>query len=363
MALLRRDGGGYTRPCPLGCRTVHRRTALVPGRPTHFTSGNRARHPEWKTAMAARKKPSRPKKTPQRKPPPETAAPQRPPEVEDDAPPPRFNNRVPVVGLGASAGGLDAFKKFFAHMPTDSGLAFVLVPHLDPDHASLMAELIGRHTRMPVVEAADHAAVEANRVYVIPPNRDLALRDGRLRLSSPAQPRGRGTAIDSFFRSLADDLQEWAVGVVLSGTGTHGTLGLQAIKAAGGLAIAQDPSTAEHDQMPRSAIAAGMPDYILAPEAMPDAIVQYARHFYADGGSKGAPVEEAADRLNQILALLHARHKLDFRCYRKRMLVRRIERRMSLKQLDDMRVYLRQLRDDPDEAHQLARDLLISVTS
>jgi two-component system CheB/CheR fusion protein len=312
--------------------------------------------------MAARKKPSRPKKTPPRKPP-EAAAPQPPPEVEDEpAPPPRANNRVPVVGLGASAGGLDAFKKFFAHMPTDSGLAFVLVPHLDPDHASLMAELIGRHTRMPVVEAADHAAVEANHVYVIPPNRDIALRDGRLRLSEPAKPRGRGTAIDAFFRSLADDLQERALGVVLSGTGTHGTLGLQAIKAAGGLAIAQDPSTAEHDQMPRSAIAAGMPDYVLAPEAMPDAIVQYARYFYADGGPTAAPIEETADHLNQILALLHARHKLDFRYYRRRMLVRRIERRMSLKQLDDMSVYLRQLREEPDEARQLARDLLISVT-
>jgi two-component system CheB/CheR fusion protein len=322
--------------------------------------------------MAARKKkPPRSKKPPPRQPPPEAPPRAEPgtgsaePTAASSALRPEFrapgSGRVPVVGIGASAGGLDAFKKFFAHMPADSGLAFVLVPHLDPNHASLMAELLGRHTAMPVVEAADNVAVEANRVYVIPPNRDLALRGGRLRLSRPAEPRGRGTSIDSFFRSLAADLHEQAVGIVLSGTGTHGTLGLQAVKANGGLVMAQDPATAEHEQMPRSAINAGLADYVLPPEQMPEAIVQYAHHFYVNGGAK-PPDEGAADHLNQILAVLHARLKVDFRCYRKRMLARRVERRMSLKHLDEMPAYLALLREQPDEARQLAKDLLISVT-
>ena len=189
--------------------------------------------------MAARKK--IPRKTG-----PPTAP--EPPPAADPAPPERPTPAAfPVVGIGASAGGLDAFKKFFAAMPADGGLAFVLVPHLDPHHESLMAELLRRHTTMPVVEAADGAAVEPNHVYVIPPNKDMALRGGRLRLSEPALARRAGTSIDFFLRSLGEDQQEKAIGVIFSGTGAHGTVGLKAIKEAGGLVVVQDPATAQYD--------------------------------------------------------------------------------------------------------------------
>ena len=151
-----------------------------------------------------------------------------------------------MAGIGASAGGLDAFKKFFAAMPADSGIAFVLIPHLDPKHESLMVELLARHTTMPVVEAADGMAVEANHVYIIPPNKYMTISGGMLRLTGPVERGGPQTSIDLFLRSLADDQQEKAICIILSGTGSHGTLGLKAVKAAGGMAMVQDPATADY---------------------------------------------------------------------------------------------------------------------
>jgi two-component system CheB/CheR fusion protein len=315
--------------------------------------------------MAARKKPSRGKKpsaarTPvkpkEQKPP---APAERPTPQEETRPSAEF----PVVGIVASAGGLEAFKKFFAQLPADSGMAFVLVPHLDPNHQSLMAELLGRHTPMPVVEAKDGQRVERNRVYIIPPNRDMALRNGQLRLTEPTEPRMVRTGIDFFLRSLAEARRERAIGIVLSGTGTHGTLGLKLIKAEGGLAIVQDPETAEYDQMPRSAINTGVADFVLAPEEMARALLDYARHFYVNGNGEQPTVEEAPDYLYQILALLSVRLKLDFRTYRKRMLARRVERRMSLKHFEELPAYLAYLRENSDELRLLSKDLLISVTS
>ena len=161
----------------------------------------------------------------------------------------------PVVGIGASAGGLDAFKRFLGAMPSDSGIAFVLIPHLAPAHKSLMVELLAKYTPMPVVEVGEGMAVEANHVYVIPPNKYLAIRGGALRLTGPMGALGSSnaqTSIDSFLRSLADDQQEKAIGIILSGTGSHGSLGLKAIKAAGGMVMVQDPNTAEFDRMPQS---------------------------------------------------------------------------------------------------------------
>ena len=166
----------------------------------------------------------------------------------------------PVAGIGASAGGLDAFKKFFSAMPADSGIAFVLIPHLDPRHESLMVELIGRQTKMPVAEAEDGTPVVANRVYIIPPNKYMTISGGILRLSGPIERGGPQTSIDLFLRSLADDKQEQAICIILSGTGAHGTLGLNAIKAAGGLAMVQDPDTADYPAMPQSAIATDLAD-------------------------------------------------------------------------------------------------------
>src|SRR5579862_90582 len=190
-------------------------------------------------------------------------------------------NAVPsfaIVGIGASAGGLDAFKMFFSALPSDSGLAYVLIQHLDPTRDSLTAELVSTYTRMRVVQAEDGMRVEANRVYVIPPNTYLSIRERTLRLSAPTAPRSLRMAIDYFLHSLAEDQHAGAVGVILSGTGTDGTLGLKEIKAAGGMTMVQDPQTAQHDGMPRSAIASGSADYVLRAEEMPDALLTYVQH-------------------------------------------------------------------------------------
>jgi two-component system CheB/CheR fusion protein len=248
-------------------------------------------------------------------------------------------------------------------MPPDSGMAFVLIPHLDPTHESLMVELLAKQTRMSVVEAGDGMAVEPNRVYVIPPNRSLAIREGVLRLSRLPEPRGLQTAIDSFLRSLAEDQKERAIGIVFSGTGSHGTRGLREIKAAGGLIMAQAPESADYDQMPRAVIATGLVDYVLPPEAMPEALIKYARHAYVNRVPEAAaPEETAPEHLNRILALLRARTKHDFRAYRKNMLMRRVQRRMGLCHIDRLADYLEHLRDQGDEVRALSRDLLIGVT-
>jgi two-component system CheB/CheR fusion protein len=269
----------------------------------------------------------------------------------------------PVVGIGASAGGLDAFKKFFVAMPPDSGIAFVLVPHLDPAHESLMVELLARHTTMPVVEAANDLPVEANHVYIIPPNKYMTIHGGVLRLTGPVERRTSQTSIDLFLRSLAEDQQERSICIILSGTGSHGTLGLKAVKAAGGMTMVQDPATAEYERMPQSAIATGLADYVLSPEQMPDALVQYVRHAYVNGGRHIEAAPEAADHLTQVLALLRTRGNFDFRAYRKKMLTRRIERRMGLNHFDSIPDYLAFLRDHSEELKQLVKDLFISVTS
>jgi len=247
-------------------------------------------------------------------------------------------------------------------MPADSGVAFVLIPHLDPNHESLMVELLTRHTSMPVVEAAEGMAVEANRVYIIPPNKNMTIADGVLRLTGPVERAGWQTSIDLFLRSLADDQLERAICIILSGTGSHGTLGLKAVKAAGGMAMVQDPNTAASPGMPESAIATGLADHVLPVEQMPEALVRYVRHLYVNGGRIVAAVDEAPDYLKQLLALLHARTKFDFRGYRKKLLARRLERRMGLSHFENVAEYLAHLREHPDEVKQLARDLLISVT-
>jgi len=303
---------------------------------------------------------------------PQPERPIRVPEPGDELPPTtadedtsareRGRLKLPVAGLVASAGGLDAFKKFFAAMPADSGIAFVLIPHLDPQHESLMVELLTRHTSMPVVEAAEGMAVVANRVYIIPPNKDMTISGGVLRLTGPVERGGWQTSIDLFLRSLADDQQEKAICIILSGTGSHGTLGLQAVKAAGGMAMVQDPKTAAYPRMPESAIATGLADHVLPVEQMPEALVKYVQHFYVNGDRVGAAVDETPDHLNQLLALLRTRTKFDFRCYRKKMLARRLERRMGLSHFDNVADYLAHLREHPEEVKQLARDLLVSVT-
>lgn len=269
----------------------------------------------------------------------------------------------PIVGIGASAGGLNAFKRFFTALPVHSGMAFVLIPHLDPTHQSLMVELLAKYTTEPVVEATEGMAVKPNHVYILPPNKYMTIREGTLRLTGPVERRGVQTSIDVFLRSLAEDQQERAICVILSGTGAHGTLGLKAIKASGGMAMVQEPKSAEFDRMPLSAIDTGLADYILPPENMPAALIKFVQHFDVNGGVRTDVPGESSDELTRILALLRARTKYDFRCYRNRMLRRRIERRMGLHQIEQMSAYLNLLREHPEEIKQLSRDLLISVTS
>jgi two-component system CheB/CheR fusion protein len=269
-----------------------------------------------------------------------------------------------IVGLGSSAGGLDALTRFFSAMPSDSGMAFVIVAHLDPTHGSLMAELLGRCTTMPVVQVEADTPVEGDHVYCIPPGRYLSI-SGRmvLGLTAPVETSVR-MPIDFFLRSLAEARPQRAIGIILSGTGSDGTLGLRAIKAGGGLAIAQDPGTAQHDGMPRNAIAAGAADHVLAPEQMPGVLLEHRRHLDSNGAGSLSPVVQIEhDHLNDLLAVLHGRTKFDFHGYKRSTLERRIGRRMGLKHIDQVADYARLLTDDRAEATALFDDLLISVTS
>ena len=268
-----------------------------------------------------------------------------------------------VVGMGASAGGLEAFTRFFRTMPADSGMAFVVIQHLDPTHESLTAELLGKHTKMPVRQVAGDTAVERDHVYVIPPNRDLGIGQGVLRLTPPPARRATRMPIDFFFRTLAEDQQERAIGIVLSGSGTDGTLGLKEIKTVGGMALVQDPTTAQHDGMPRSAIAADAADHVLTVEKMPEMVLKYTRHPYIAMPRRDPAVEKGvSDDLTGVLALLRTRLHFDFSGYKPGTLVRRVRRRMGLRHAEHLPDYLQLLRSDPDEVKALFKDLLIGVT-
>lgn len=226
----------------------------------------------------------------------------------------------PIVGLGASAGGLEAFEQFFRKVPSDSGMAFVLVQHLDPDHSSLLTEILQRSTTMPVLEARDQMDVAPNTVHVIPPNRDMSIFHGALQLSVPDQPRGHRMPIDAFLRSLAEDQGELAMGVILSGTGTDGTLGLRAILGAGGLSFVQEPTSAKFDGMPSSAIQAGFATHVLPVEKLPDAMLASVRTLAV--GGRGRPEADAS--LRRILMQLRANTGHDFSLYKVNTIGRRI---------------------------------------
>lgn len=269
---------------------------------------------------------------------------------------------VPVVGIVASAGGLESFVKFLEVMPAASGMALVFVPHLDPGRASMMAEVLARHSSMPVSTVVHGEALKPNHVYVIPSNKYLEVHDGKATLSGPVQRNSPLNPIDHFLSSLAFDQQDNAVAIVLSGTGALGTVGIQAIKGNGGMVMVQSPESAFEKGMPQSAIDTGLADYILPPDEMPKLLLAYAEHFFqlVPAASAGLPTQ--GDHLAQILALLRARTRFDFHAYRKQMLMRRTHRRMAIKNLDNMAQYVTLLRDTPDELVLLAKDLLISVT-
>jgi two-component system CheB/CheR fusion protein len=271
----------------------------------------------------------------------------------------------PIVGIGASAGGLAAFEAFFSGMPpgTDPGMAFVLVQHLAPDHKSILTELVRRYTRMRVSEATDGVVVRPNCAYIIPPNRDMAFLNGALHLLEPTAIRGQRLPIDFFFRSLAQDQGGRAIGIVLSGTGSDGTLGIRAIKGEGGMAMAQTPDSTNFDGMPRSAIDTGLVDYILPPAAMPAQLIAYAGQIFGKPGVSAAGVPPRAESaLKKIFLLVRAQTGHDFSLYKPSTIHRRIERRMAVHLIDTMDAYVRYLRETPAEVEALFRDLLIGVT-
>ncbi|MEI6269098.1 MAG: chemotaxis protein CheB [Methylococcaceae bacterium] len=275
-------------------------------------------------------------------------------------------SNFPIVGIGASAGGLAAFEAFFSGMPTDidPDMAFILVQHLAPDHKSLLTELIQHCTRMPVIEVEDGMTVKPNCVYIIPPNCDMAFINGTLQLLEPTAHRGLRLPIDFFFRSLAQDQRERAIGIVLSGTGSDGALGVRVIKGEGGIVMAQKPESTEFDAMPRNAIATGTVDFELPPAEMPAQLIAYAKLAY-DKSFQTTTVskDKSENSLQKIFILVRAQTGHDFSQYKLNTINRRIERRMAVNQINMLDNYVKYLQQNPTEVHALFRDLLIGVTN
>ncbi|MEI6309717.1 MAG: chemotaxis protein CheB, partial [bacterium] len=273
----------------------------------------------------------------------------------------------PIVGIGASAGGLAAFEAFFSGMPADAdpGMAFVLVQHLAPDHKSILTDLIRRYTRMQVFEVEDGMKVMPNCAYIIPPNCDMAFLNGTLQLMEPSAPRGQRLPIDFFFRSLAQDQRERAICIVLSGTGSDGAQGVRVIKGEGGMVMVQNPASTEFDGMPRSAISTGLVDYELPPAEMPAQLIAYVAHAFGkpSGMPSIVPAPKAENALKKIFILLRDRTGHDFSHYKPSTVNRRIERRLALHRIETIGSYVKYLQQTPAEVETLFRDLLIGVTS
>src|SRR6266404_3793753 len=277
------------------------------------------------------------------------------------------NNSFPVFGIGASAGGLEAFRQLLEHLPVDTGMAFVLVSHLDPTHKSILTELLARRTKLPVTEVSDGMRVEPNNVYVLPPNTSMAIAEGVLRL----QPREEGRAgrhpIDYFLRTLAEDQTHRAIGVILSGTDTDGTLGLEAIKSEGGITFAQDAKSAKYDGMPRSATASGHVDFVLTPEGIAKELGRISRHPFLNpiAGTPAEDEEPSAGHngFRKVLSSLQKSKGVDFTDYKANTLHRRITRRMVLNKLESVEAYAKFMRQNAAEVEALYQDILINVTS
>src|SRR6266567_8864650 len=277
----------------------------------------------------------------------------------------------PIVGVGASAGGLEAFTRLVEQLPPDTGMAFVLVQHLYPEHESKLPQLLGRATNLPVLEVVNNTRVKPNHIYVIPPNRTMTIERRRLKLLPRQKTDKQYRSIDRFFESLATDQGHQSIGVILSGTATDGTLGLQAIKGGDGITFAQDES-AKYDSMPKSAIAAGDVDFVLPPEDIAKELARIAEHPYVAMPSQ--PAVEAApgeaidikdaeqDALKKIMMLLRNHRGVDFTLYRPNTIRRRIMRRMVLAKINALGTYANHLRNKPEELEALYQDLLIAVT-
>jgi len=269
----------------------------------------------------------------------------------------------PIVGIGASAGGLEALEQFLKHVPPGSGLAFVIVQHLDPTSKGFMSELLQRASGLRVMQVKDRTQVQPDCVYVIPPNKDMSLLHGVLHLLAPTSPRGLRLPIDFFFRSLAQDQQEHSVGVILSGMGSDGTLGLRAIKEKAGVVLVQEPATAKFDSMPRSAIDAGLADIVAPAEELPEKILAYLQRTPLIARKETVLEEKTQSALEKVVVLLRAHTGNDFTFYKRNTLYRRIERRMGIHQIGKMAHYVRYLQENSQELDLLFRELLIGVTN
>jgi two-component system CheB/CheR fusion protein len=269
----------------------------------------------------------------------------------------------PIVGIGASAGGLEALETFLANVPADSGMAFVIVQHLDPTYKGMLVELLQRGTTMQVFQVKDRMRVEANCVYVIPPNKDLSILHGVLHLLAPLARRGLRLPIDFFFRALAEDQQEHSIGVILSGMGSDGTLGLRAIKEKGGSVFVQEPDTAKFSGMPHSAIDAGLADVIAAAKELPASISAFIHHAPLFTKPNLLDEDQAKSSIEKVMLILRSQTGHDFSLYKKTTIHRRIERRIGLHHMDNIATYVRFLRENPLEVETLFNELLIGVTS
>ena len=273
-----------------------------------------------------------------------------------------------VIGIGASAGGLEALQQFFGCMPPNSGLSFVVVQHLSPDYKSLMADILGKHTEMAVCQAENHMAIEPDTVYLIPPKKYMTVRDGQLILSDA--PGTLNHPIDAFFASLAEEKREHAIAVVLSGTGSDGTNGVKAVKEVGGLVIAQDPDSAKFDGMPRSVINTGLADFVLSPEEIAEEILNFSntplllRPLRSDGLlCEDESLFSEEETLSHIYTILKNASGIDFTYYKRSTILRRIERRMLVTHTATLSDFARLLGDSPEEVNILTREIFIGVTS
>jgi two-component system CheB/CheR fusion protein len=271
----------------------------------------------------------------------------------------------PIVGLGASAGGLEAFTQLLAHLPPGTGMAFVLVQHLAPEHESMLVDLLSRTTKTPVTEVKDGMRVRPNEIYVIPPNASMTISNGVLKLSQRTASKVQYMPIDAFLSSLADDRKDKAIGVILSGTASDGTLGLQAIKAGGGITFAQDDKSAKFDSMPRHAVAAGCVDFVLPPDGIAEELARIGTHPYLTQ-TRIAAAEDlqiaADDDINRILGLVRSVTGDDLTHYKKSTIRRRLQRRMVLQKVDGLASYFRYLQENRSEIALLHQDMLINVT-
>lgn len=268
----------------------------------------------------------------------------------------------PIVGIGASAGGLEALEQFFQNMPKDNGMAFVVIQHLDPTHIGIMPELLQRTTTMKVFQATDRLKVKPNAVYVIPPNKSMSLLNGALHLFDPVELRGLRLPIDIFFRSLADDRHDKSIGIILSGMGSDGSLGLKSIKERNGIVLVQDPASAKFDSMPNSAIEAVIVDIVAPPQELPAKLIAYLKYVPKTKSDTNLESKNKGN-LEKIIILIRELTGHDFSLYKKNTLFRRIERRKGIHQIDKIQNYVRFLQENPKEVEILYKELLIGVTS